>query len=194
LHLSPCKEKGTSNWVPGHGGGAAQPIAARPAALPAMQGRGEEGMLTKGPLALGTWAGRHPTAAHGGDQRGRPRWPQLRRVQRTGWTTRDARGTRRSFGRHPNNLVARTSQTNSRRRRRPWRVARQWRGGSAWRTQGRAATLNRRSAVTACQRRRCRRGMAASRPTHVRRRAGRTGGPPGARRVYGVAARRHARG
>jgi hypothetical protein len=110
LHLRPCKEKGLSNWVPGHGGGAARPILARPAALPAVQGRGEEGMLTKGPLVLGAWAGRHPTSAHGGDQRGRPRWPQLRRVRRTGWTRRDARSTKRSNGRRPSDLVARMSQ------------------------------------------------------------------------------------
>jgi hypothetical protein len=84
LHLRPCKEKGTRNWVPGHGGGAAQPIPARPAALPVVQGCGEQSMLTKGPLVLGAWAGRHPTAAHGGDRRGRPRWPQFRRVRRTG--------------------------------------------------------------------------------------------------------------
>jgi hypothetical protein len=129
LHLSPCKEKGPSNWVPDHGGSAAQPISARPAALPAMQGCGEECMLTKGSLALGTWAGRHSTAAHGCDRRGRPRWPQFRRVQRTRWTTHDARGTRKSYGRCPNDLVARTSRTNARRRRCPWRQ--RGKGGAA---------------------------------------------------------------
>jgi hypothetical protein len=129
LHLSPCKEKGPSNCVPGHGGGVAQLISARPAALPAVQGRGEECMLTKGPLALGTWAGRLSTAEHGGDRMGRPWWPQFRRVQRMGWTTREARATRRSYGRRPNDLVARTSRANAWRRRRPWR--RRCKGGAA---------------------------------------------------------------
>jgi hypothetical protein len=54
----------------GHGGGAARAIPARPAALPVVQGRGDEGTLTKGSLVLGVCAGRHPTAAHGGDSRG----------------------------------------------------------------------------------------------------------------------------
>jgi hypothetical protein len=67
-------------------------------------------------------------------------------------------------------------------------------GGLVRCAQGRAATLSRRSRMTACWRRRCRCGTAAPRPTHVRRRAGRTGGAPGARRAYGAAARRHARG
>jgi hypothetical protein len=53
----------------GHGGGAARPIPARPTALPGVQGRGDEGMLTKGPLVLGVLEARHPTAAHGGDRR-----------------------------------------------------------------------------------------------------------------------------
>jgi hypothetical protein len=60
---------GAHNVALGHGGSAARPISARPAALPAVQGRGDEGMLTKGSLVLRVWAGRHPTAAHGGDQR-----------------------------------------------------------------------------------------------------------------------------
>jgi hypothetical protein len=150
LHLSPCKETRPSNWVPGHGGGAAQPIPARPAALLAGQGCGEESELTMGPLALRTWAGRRPTAAHGGDRRARPRWPQLRRVQCTGSTTHDVRGTRRFYERRPNDLVARTARTSARRRQRPWRAARQGWGGSARHAQERAVTLNRRSAVTAC--------------------------------------------
>jgi hypothetical protein len=53
----------------GHGGGAAWPIPARLVVLPAVQGRGEEGMLTKGSLVLGVLAGRHPMEAHGGDWR-----------------------------------------------------------------------------------------------------------------------------
>jgi hypothetical protein len=132
--------------------------------------------------------------AHGGDLRERTWWPQLRRVQCTGSTTRDVRGTRRFYGRRPNNLVARTASTRARQRWRPWWAARQGWGGLARRTQEWAVTLNRRSAVTACCRRRYRRGTVAFQPTHVWRRAGRTGGPPGARRRYGATARRHARG
>jgi hypothetical protein len=52
----------------GHGDGTARPIPTRPAVLPALQGRGDEG-ITKGSLVLGVWAGRHPTAAHSGDRR-----------------------------------------------------------------------------------------------------------------------------
>jgi hypothetical protein len=96
MHLSPCKERGSRNWVPGHGGGAAPPILARPTALPAGRGHGEECMLTKGPLTHRTRAGRHSTTAHGGDRRGRPQRPRFRRDRRTEWTTRDARGTRGS--------------------------------------------------------------------------------------------------
>jgi hypothetical protein len=40
--------------------------------------------------------------------------------------------------------------TNARRRRHPWRAARQGWGGSTWCAQGRAGTLNRLSAVTGC--------------------------------------------
>jgi hypothetical protein len=104
----------------------------------------------QGPLELRTWAGRRPTAAHGGDRRGWPWWPQLQRVQCTGSTTRDVRGTKRFYERRPNDLVARTARTSARRRRRPWRAARQGLGGSARHTQERAMTLNRRSAVMAC--------------------------------------------
>jgi hypothetical protein len=60
---------GARNVALGHGGGAARPILARPAVLPAVQGRGDEGMLTKVSLVLGVWVGRHPTAAHDGDRR-----------------------------------------------------------------------------------------------------------------------------
>jgi hypothetical protein len=76
MHLSLCKEGGSRNWVPGHGGSAAPPIPARPTALPAGRGCGEECMLTKGPLKPGTWAGRHSTTAHGSDRRGRPQCPR----------------------------------------------------------------------------------------------------------------------
>jgi hypothetical protein len=123
-HKTPREENWGRNWVPGHGGDAAQPISARPAVFPAGQGRGEESKLTKGPLELRTWAGRRLTAAHGSDRRGRLRWPQLRRVQCTGSTTRDVRGTRRFYGWRPNDLVARTARTSARRRRRPWRATR----------------------------------------------------------------------
>jgi hypothetical protein len=73
LHKTPREEKWRRNWVPGHGGGAAQPIPARPAALPAGQGRGEKSKLTKGPLELKTWRGgtlRRRTAMTGGDGHG----------------------------------------------------------------------------------------------------------------------------
>jgi hypothetical protein len=191
LHLRSWEEKGLSNRVPGHGGGATRPIPARPAALPAMQGRGEEGMLTKGPLVLGVWAGRHPTVAHDGDGRGGRNSSEC-----------DARGEPHAMLGAPRGPMdgarviwwLRHHGTNARWRRRPWRAARQGWGGSAWRAQGRAATLNRRSAVTGCWRRRCHRGTATSRPMLVRRRVGRIGGPPGARRGYNETARRHARG
>jgi hypothetical protein len=147
---APGKIWGQSIGALGPRGGGLTGIPAAPAVLPAGQGHREESMLTKGPLALRTWAGRHPTAAHSGDRRGRPRWPQLGRVQRTGSTTREARGTRRFYGRRPNDLVARTAQTCARWRRRPCRAAQQGWGGSAWHAQERAATLNRRSVVTAC--------------------------------------------
>jgi hypothetical protein len=42
----PSERFGACNVALGHGGGAARPIPARPAVLPAVQGRGEEGMLT----------------------------------------------------------------------------------------------------------------------------------------------------
>jgi hypothetical protein len=63
------RKRGPCNVALGHGGGTAWPIPARPAALPAVQGCGDEGMLTKGSLVLGVWAGRHPTVAHDGDRR-----------------------------------------------------------------------------------------------------------------------------
>jgi hypothetical protein len=53
-HKTPWEENWGRNWVLGHGGGAAQPIPARPAALPTGQGRGEESKLTKEPLELRT--------------------------------------------------------------------------------------------------------------------------------------------
>jgi hypothetical protein len=122
MHLSPCKERGSRNWVPGHGGGAAPPIPVRPAAFPAWRGRGEECMLTKGPLTLRTWSGRHSTTVHGGDQRGQPRRPRFRRDRRTEWTTRDARGTRGSMDGAQTIRWLGTSRTIARRRRRSWRV------------------------------------------------------------------------
>jgi hypothetical protein len=64
---------GPCNVALGHGGGAARPIPARSAALPAVQVRGEEGELTWGPWVLRVWAERHPMAAHGGGRRRRPR-------------------------------------------------------------------------------------------------------------------------
>jgi hypothetical protein len=124
MHLSPCKERGSRNWVPGHGGGAAPPIPARPAALPTGRGRGEECMLTKGPLTLGTQAGRHSTTAHGGDRRGRPQRPRFWRDRRTEWTTRDARGTRGSRDGAQTIRWLGTSRSIARRRRRSWRAAR----------------------------------------------------------------------
>jgi hypothetical protein len=46
LQKNPQKEIGTRNVALGHGGGVAQPIPAWPAALPAVQGHGDKGMLT----------------------------------------------------------------------------------------------------------------------------------------------------
>jgi hypothetical protein len=43
---NPQKETGTHNFALGHGGGAARAIPVRSAALQAVQGRADEGMLT----------------------------------------------------------------------------------------------------------------------------------------------------
>jgi hypothetical protein len=104
----------------------------------------------QGTVGAQNLGGRRPTVAHGGDRRGRPRWSQLRRVQCTGSTTHDVRGTRRFYGRRPNDLVARTARTSARQRRHPWQAARQGWGGPARRAQERVVTLNRHSTVTAC--------------------------------------------
>jgi hypothetical protein len=101
----------------------------------------------RGSLVLGVWAGRHPTAAHGGDGRGGRNSGECgargEPHAMLGAPRGPTDGTRGIWwlGRH---------RTNARRRRRPWRAARQGWGGSAWRAQGRAATLNRRSTVTGC--------------------------------------------
>jgi hypothetical protein len=72
LHLSPCKETGPSNWVPGHGGGAAQPIPARPATLPAGQGAGRRACSPRDRWRSELGRGgtlRRRTAVSGGDRR-----------------------------------------------------------------------------------------------------------------------------
>jgi hypothetical protein len=124
LRIKPWKELGPRNGVPGHGGGAALPILARPAALQAEQERGEECMLTQGPLMLGIWARGHSTTAHGGDRLGQPQQPRFRRDRCTEWTTRDARGMWEVYGPRPTIWWLRTAWTKARRRRRAWQAAR----------------------------------------------------------------------
>jgi hypothetical protein len=64
---------------------------------------------------------RRHTAVTGGDGRG---GSGFRREGCTGWTTRDARGTREVYGRRPTIWWLGTTWTKARRRRRSWRAAR----------------------------------------------------------------------
>jgi hypothetical protein len=138
LRLGPSKDSGPRNWVPRPTGRRARRKSGGSGGAP---GRGTTwGRVHAhlGPIGSRGWGRgstlRRRTAVTGGDGRDDS---GFRRGGCTGWTTRDARGSRKVYGQRPMIWWLGTAWTKARRRRRSWRrrgedgrlvLARTWAG------------------------------------------------------------------